>query len=502
MSLKKMPALRIGNWEADIPIVQGGMGVGISLSGLASAVANAGGIGVIATAVIGMFEPDLKTNFKEANKRALREEIQKTKAKTDGVIGVNIMVALSDYDGLIQCAVEEHVNVLFLGAGLPIRLPETLPLNKLGELPTKFVPIVSSAKAAKIIFRSWAKQFNHIPDAVVVEGPLAGGHLGFKKEQINNPDYALEKILPEVISAIKPYEKLFIKSVPVIAAGGIYTGADIHKFMQLGAQGVQMGTRFVATHECDAFQEFKDAYLNCKKEDIVIIDSPVGLPGRAIQDEFLKRVSSGVKEAFKCPWKCLRSCDFKNVPYCIALALANAKKGDLETGFAFAGANTYLVDKIISVKELIETLIEEYGYSNATVDTGQKVDIEHFRQILLKKRQEIIGNVSEIEEEALKASDGDISNMPIHMADAGTDNYEQEFALGLMDNERKLLRKIEDALERIEQETYGTCEATGALISKARLEAKPWARYCVEYARKLEQDLVTEQEQDEDGDGL
>ena len=360
MSFKKMPALRIGNWEADIPIIQGGMAVGISLSGLVSAVANAGGVGVIATAGIGQFEPDLKTNFKEANKRALRKEIQKTKAQTDGIIGVNIMVALSDYDDLVQCAVEEEVDLLLLGAGLPIRLPETLPLDKLGELPTKFVPIVSSGKATNIIFRSWAKQFNHIPDAVVVEGPLAGGHLGFKRENIDNPDYTLEKILPEVIDAIKPYAEQFNKNIPVIAAGGIYTGADIHKFMQLGAQGVQMGTRFVATYECDASDEFKQAYLNCKKEDIVIIDSPVGLPGRAIRDVFLERVSSGVKETFKCPWKCLRSCDFKNVPYCIALVLANAKKGDLENGFAFAGANAYLVDKIISVKELIDTLVGEY----------------------------------------------------------------------------------------------------------------------------------------------
>ena len=196
MSFKKMPALRIGDWEADIPIVQGGMGVGISLSGLVSAVANAGGIGVIATAGIGQFEPDWDTNSKEADKRALRKEIQKAKAKTDRIIGVNVMVALSDFDELVQCAVEEGANMLFLGAGLPIRLPDSLPLDKLGELPTKFVPIVSSAKAAKLIFRSWAKQFNHIPDAVVVEGPLAGGHLGFKREQIDNPDYSLEKILP------------------------------------------------------------------------------------------------------------------------------------------------------------------------------------------------------------------------------------------------------------------------------------------------------------------
>jgi NAD(P)H-dependent flavin oxidoreductase YrpB (nitropropane dioxygenase family) len=360
MSIKKMPALRIGNWQVDIPIVQGGMGVGISLSGLASAVANAGGIGVIATAGIGMFEPDWDTNSKQADKRALQKEIRKTKAKTDGIIGVNIMVALSDFDDLVQCAVEEGANLLFLGAGLPIRLPETLPLEKLGELPTKFVPIVSSAKAAKIIFRSWAKQFDHIPDAVLVEGPLAGGHLGFKKENIDDPDYALEKILPEVIDVLKPYEEKFKRKIPVIAAGGIYTGADIHKFMQLGAQAVQMGTRFVATDECDASLEFKKAYLNCKKEDIVIIDSPVGLPGRAILDNFLQRVASGIKEIFKCPWKCLKTCDFKNVPYCIALALTNAKDGDLENGFAFAGANAYRVDKIISVKELIETLVAEY----------------------------------------------------------------------------------------------------------------------------------------------
>jgi len=321
MTLKKLPTLRIGDLEAKIPIVQGGMGVGISLSGLTSAVANLGGIGVIATAGIGQFEPDWDTNSEEADKRALQKEIRKAKAKTDGIIGVNIMVALSDFGSLVKCAVDEGVNMLFLGAGLPIRLPRTLPLDRLAELPTKFIPIVSSARAAEIIFKVWAKRYRHIPDAVVVEGPLAGGHLGFKREQLDDPDYALEKILPEVILALKPYEEKFNKNIPVIAAGGIYTGADIHRFMRLGAQAVQMGTRFVATYECDASQKFKEIYLNCKKEDIVIIDSPVGLPGRAIRNEFLERVSSGVKETFKCPWKCLKSCDFKNVPYCIGRAL-------------------------------------------------------------------------------------------------------------------------------------------------------------------------------------
>jgi len=336
------------------------MGVGVSLSRLASAVANAGGIGVIATPGIGQFEPDWDANPKDANRRALQKEIRRAKAATSGIIGVNVMVALSNYDDLVQCSVDEGANVLFLGAGLPLGLPETLPLDRLGELATKFVPIVSSARAAKIVFRAWQKRYNHVPDAVVVEGPLAGGHLGFKKEQIDNPDYALEKIVPEVIAVVKPYEERFNRNIPVIAAGGIFTGADIHKFMQLGAQGVQMGTRFAATCECDVSMEFKQGYVNCKKEDIVIIDSPVGLPGRAIRNTFLDRVSSGAKETFKCPWKCLRSCNFKNVPYCIALALTNAKKGDLENGFAFAGANAYRVDKIISVEELMETLVGEY----------------------------------------------------------------------------------------------------------------------------------------------
>ena len=362
MNFNKMPTLRIGDMEVEIPIVQGGMGVGISLSNLTSAVANAGGIGVIATPGIGQFEPDYHTSPREANRRSLQNEIRKAKAKTKagGLIGVNVMVALSNFNDLVQCSVDEGVDVLFLGAGLPLGLPETLPLDRLGELATKFAPIVSSGRAAKLVFRAWQKRYNHAPDAVVVEGPLAGGHLGFRKDQIDNPDFALEKILPDVITVVKSYEEQFNKSIPVIAAGGIYTGADIDRFMELGAQGVQMGTRFVATYECDASMKFKEAYLKCKKDDIVIIDSPVGLPGRAIRNQFLDRVSSGSKEKFKCLWRCLRSCDFKNVPYCIALALTNAKKGNLEEGYAFAGANAYRVDKIISVQELIEILVEEY----------------------------------------------------------------------------------------------------------------------------------------------
>lgn len=366
MSFKKIPKLQIGNLKVSIPIIQGGMGVGISLSGLASAVANEGGVGVIATAGIGMLESDFSMNFKEANRRTLREEIRKSKEMTDGIIGVNIMVALSDYDDLLRISVEEGADLVFLGAGLPLRIPETLLPGGLKKVATGVVPIVSSARAAKIIFQYWAKKYGRVPDAFVVEGPLAGGHLGFKKEQIDDPDYALEKILPEVISVTKSYERRFNKNIPVIAAGGIYTGADIYKFIQLGAQGVQMASRFVATYECDASIEFKKEYLKCKEDDLIIIDSPVRLPGRAIKNKFLEDVERGIKMPFKCPWRCIRTCDFKNSPYCIALALTNAKKGNFENGFALAGANAYRVNKIISVKELIETLLGEYDRAAST----------------------------------------------------------------------------------------------------------------------------------------
>ena len=365
MNYKKMPRLRIGELEAKIPIIQGGMGVGVSLSGLASAVANEGGIGVIATAGIGMLEPDFSTNFREANKRALRKEIRKTKEMTDGIIGVNLMMVLSDVDDLMLIAVDEAVDLVLLGAGLPLKNPATLPLDRLKKISTKIVPIVSSARAAKIIFQYWARNYNHVPDAVVVEGPLAGGHLGFKKEQISDPGYRLEIILAEVISTIEAFERQFNKSIPVIAAGGIYTGADIHKFIQLGAQGVQMATRFVATYECDASIEFKEEYVKCMKDDLVIIDSPVGLPGRAIRNKFLNDVSAGIKKPVKCPWKCLKTCDFRKVPYCIALALTEAKKGKLEDGFVFAGANAFRVDKIVTVKDVIGTLLAEYEKAEA-----------------------------------------------------------------------------------------------------------------------------------------
>ena len=370
MSFNKLPGLQIGDLVASIPIIQGGMGVGISLSSLASAVANEGGIGVIASAMIGMLEPDFAKDPGEANVRALRKEIQKARGLTAGIIGVNIMVAVTDYDSLVEVAFDEGADIVFLGAGIA-RKPKTLSQDSLTNGTTKVALIVSSARAVNIIFQYWGKKYNHVPDAVVVEGPLAGGHLGFKREQIDNPDYCLERILPEVISAIKPYEQHFAKSIPVIAAGGIYTGADIFKFTELGAQGVQMATRFVATHECDASIEFKEAYVECKQGDLTIIDSPVGMPGRAIKSRFLEEVSAGARKPFKCPWKCLKTCKLEESPYCIALALTNAKRGNLRNGFAFAGANAYRVDRIVSVKELVKTLLMEYELAAHTLPASR-----------------------------------------------------------------------------------------------------------------------------------
>ena len=226
---------------------------------------------------------------------------------------------------------------------------------------TKLVPIVSSARAAGIICKKWLDKYNYLPDAIVVEGPKAGGHLGFKEDQIFNPDYSLEKILPEVVDEVKAFEDKSGKCIPVIAAGGIYSGEDIYNIMKLGASGVQMATRFVTTEECDASIDFKKAYINSKKEDVSIIKSPVGMPGRAIRNSFTEDISKGVNKPYKCPYHCIVTCDYKNSPYCIALALTNAQKGKLENGFAFAGVNAYRADKVISVKELMDTLQNEYS---------------------------------------------------------------------------------------------------------------------------------------------
>lgn len=357
------PSLQIGDLVAKRPIVQGGMGVGISLSGLASAVANEGGIGVIACAMIGMKEPDVAKNPLEANLRALRQEIDKARAMTNGVLGVNIMVALTTFSQMVRTAIEKRIDVIFSGAGLPLDMPKYLREaceEKKEDFKTKLVPIISSARAASVIARKWLSHFDYLPDAFVLEGPKAGGHLGFKREEIDDPAFALEALLPQVVDTAKALEDKYGKAVPVIAAGGVYSGSDIKKMLNLGAGGVQMATRFVATHECDADDRFKQAYVNAKEGDATIISSPVGMPGRALLNDFIKASREGLTKPFKCIFHCVKTCQQEKTPYCIGQVLLNAMRGNLDKGFAFCGANVHRIDKIMSVHELVQSLETEY----------------------------------------------------------------------------------------------------------------------------------------------
>ncbi|TSA28734.1 MAG: nitronate monooxygenase [Bacteroidetes bacterium] len=352
-----MKKLSIGNFKIPVPIIQGGMGVGVSLSGLASAVANEGGVGVISSAGLGLLYRKFSSDFLEASIYGLKEEIRLAREKSKGIIGVNIMVAMSNFIDMVKASIAEKIDVIFAGAGMPMELPSYLQKDS----TTKLVPIVSSARAARLICEKWIGKYNYLPDAVVVEGPKAGGHLGFKPDQIEDEAYSLERLIPEVIQELKPFEKKFGKKIPVIAAGGIYTGADIYNIMKLGAAGVQMGTIFVTTTECDASDGFKQAYLMARQEDIGIIKSPVGMPGRAIFNEFLEKVKQGKKQPISCPFKCIRTCDVSSSPYCIILALINAVKGNFEGGYAFAGTNAFRATSIISVKETIKNLVREFG---------------------------------------------------------------------------------------------------------------------------------------------
>jgi nitronate monooxygenase len=355
MTTFNIPKIQIG--ELELALIQVGMGVGISMANLASAVANGGGLGVIAS--VGLGDPlEYSREYIQRSNTALRDEIRLARSKTSGAIGVNIMHALTNYPELVKTCLEENVDVIISGAGVPRDLP--LLAKALGNIHTKLIPIVSSAELAGFMCKAW-QRYNHLPDAIVVEGPKAGGHLGYSYEQLTDSEFVshgLEQIIPKVIAAVKPYETK--RKIPVIAAGGIYYGGDIKKFLELGAAGVQMATRFVITYECDAPQEFKQAYLDCKREDIVIIKSPVGMPGRAIKSKFLEQVEAGAKIPVNCPYHCLKPCVPRDSPYCIARALVDAKKGNLEKGFVFCGSNAWRCKEIVSVAQVFQDLGREY----------------------------------------------------------------------------------------------------------------------------------------------
>lgn len=348
-----MKCLRLGDKYAKYPVIQGGMGVGVSLSGLAGAVAHAGGVGVISSAQIGFDEPDFKNNTREANIRALTKHIKNALAmKREGLVGVNVMTALKDYREHVRTAAQAGADIIISGAGLPVELPELV--EKTG---TKIAPIVSSVKAAKVILSMWERKYKRTADMVVIEGPEAGGHLGFGAEDIESgiSDRFDDEIIG-IIECVKGYAEHFGVHIPVIVAGGIFDGDDARHAMSLGADGVQAATRFVATRECDADDAYKQAYIDASEGDVVIIKSPVGMPGRALNNSFIRRINDRPEHITEC-FGCLAHCNPSQVPYCITKALINAVRGDTENGLIFCGSNVSRIDRITTVDEVMSELI-------------------------------------------------------------------------------------------------------------------------------------------------
>lgn len=347
MSLKP---LVIGDLVAKIPVIQGGMGVGISLSGLAGAVAAAGGVGVISAAQIGFRDSEFDKDPIGTNLRVIGEEIEKARQKAmGGIVGINIMVATRKYEEYVKAAVAAGVDLIISGAGLPMSLPQLVEGTK-----TKIAPIVSSLKSAQVILRYWLKKYNRLPDLVVIEGPKAGGHLGFSYEQLSHiEELHYEKEIESIISHVKEVGAENGAVIPVVAAGGIYTREDAEEMAALGADGVQMATRFVTTYECDAPMSYKQAYLDAKEEDIALINSPVGMPGRAIRNDFYQRTKEGPIAHGLCHL-CVSTCKPDSTPYCITDALVNAARGNVENALLFCGTNAYRADHLEYVADIMQ----------------------------------------------------------------------------------------------------------------------------------------------------
>lgn len=354
--------LRIGNKVAKLPLIQGGMGVGVSLSGLAGAVAKEGGVGIISTAQIGFREPDFNENAKRANLRAMVKELKKAReiasgpdGACKGLLGYNIMVATHDYGDYVRTAAQAGADVIISGAGLPVSMPEYVE-----GTDTKIAPIVSSEKAARIIFKMWDKHYHRTADFLVIEGAHAGGHLGFSKKDLEHlydedfdKNYELE--IQKIIACTRTYADKYHIDIPVIIAGGIMNAGQVQHALSLGADGVQVATPFVTTEECDAAPEFKQAYADARAEDIEIVVSPVGMPARAVHNPFLERVHKAKENITKC-YRCLEKCSPKDAPYCITQALIRAVQGDVENGLVFCGDNAQYLTEITTVPDVIRKL--------------------------------------------------------------------------------------------------------------------------------------------------
>lgn len=346
--------LKIGTKMAKVPVIQGGMGVGISLGNLAGAVAKEGGIGIISAAQPGFKEKDFEKNPLEANLRAVKSEYEKArKLAPDGIIGFNLMVAMEHYEEYVHAVVEAGADLIVSGAGLPTELPKYV-----GDSDILLAPIVSTAKSANVILKYWDKKYQRIPDLVVIEGPLAGGHLGFREDQLD--EYEGQAIYDQEIQKIKEiiqnYSDKYEKKIPIAIGGGIHDSESAAHAFSLGADAIQVATRFVTTEECDADIRYKEAHLKAKESDIAIVKSPVGMPGRAIMNKFMTRVMNGEQIPHSPCHGCLVKCSPKEIPYCITDGLINAVKGNIDDGLLFCGAKAWKADHLQTVPEVINDL--------------------------------------------------------------------------------------------------------------------------------------------------
>lgn len=350
--------MKLGNRELALPLIQGGMGVGVSMGGLAGAVAAEGAIGTLSTADAGWNEPDFAAHPQQANLRALRREVQRAKrlAAGAGLVAVNAMVATRQYADSVRTALEAGADAIVSGAGLPLELPA------LAEgFEALLAPIVSGPRAAQLICRTWAKRYGRVPDFVVLEGCQAGGHLGFEEADLLSGRCApLSRLIPEVLAALHPFEEKFGRAIPLFCAGGVATGAEMARCTRLGAAGAQLATRFIATEECDAGQGYKDVLLAARPEDLRIIHSPVGMPGRAVNSPLVQRLAAGMRQPPAHCSGCIKSCRPAETPFCITHALIEAVKGNWEEGLFFSGSRVDLVDRMRTVPDLIDELMKEW----------------------------------------------------------------------------------------------------------------------------------------------
>lgn len=350
--------MKLGNRELALPLIQGGMGVGVSMGGLAGAVAAQGAMGTLSTADAGWNEPDFAAHPQQANLRALRREVQRAKrlAAGAGLVAVNAMVATRQYADSVRTALEAGADAIVSGAGLPLELPA------LAEgFEALLAPIVSGPRAAQLICRTWEKRYGCVPDFVVLEGCQAGGHLGFEEaDLLSGLCTPLSRLIPEVLAALRPFEEKFGRAIPLFCAGGVATGAEMARCTRLGAAGAQLATRFIATEECDASQGYKDVLLAAQPEDLRIIHSPVGMPGRAVNSPLVQRLAAGMRQPPAHCSGCIKSCHPAETPFCITHALIEAVKGNWEEGLFFSGSRVDLVDRMRTVPDLIDELMKEW----------------------------------------------------------------------------------------------------------------------------------------------